>query len=153
MLCCCVPILPFYLWRKGKLSAPIATAIAVVWVVLGVVAVVLTPLEGEDPTDPAPLVQTPSESSSPSPSTSPADDEKPKATTSARPTRSPTPTPTPTPTPKPKPKPKPTPELDPNYGTCADANDHGLGPYRRGVDPEYHYYDDRDGDGIVCEWN
>jgi hypothetical protein len=25
------------------------------------------------------------------------------------------------------------------------------GPHVRGVDPEYHWYDDRDGEGIVCE--
>lgn len=40
---------------------------------------------------------------------------------------------------------------DPRYKTCAAANDAGLGPYRRGVDPEYEWYQDRDGDGVVCE--
>ncbi|WCN83849.1 MULTISPECIES: excalibur calcium-binding domain-containing protein [Micromonospora] len=48
-------------------------------------------------------------------------------------------------------KPKPAPKNDPRYGTCAEANDHGLGPYRDGSDPEYDWYQDRDRDGIVCE--
>ncbi|GAA0402185.1 hypothetical protein Acor_60330 [Acrocarpospora corrugata] len=60
----------------------------------------------------------------------------------------------PTPTPKPT---NPTPSGgtgsgdDPRYRTCAEANDNGYGPYRRGIDPEYDWYQDRDGDGIVCE--
>ncbi|MEW9550527.1 thermonuclease family protein [Nonomuraea sp. NPDC050783] len=40
---------------------------------------------------------------------------------------------------------------DPRYRTCAEANAHGLGPYVRGQDPEYAWYQDRDGDGVVCE--
>lgn len=40
---------------------------------------------------------------------------------------------------------------DPNYGTCKQAKASGKGPYRRGRDPEYAYYQDRDGDGVVCE--
>ncbi|GII94639.1 thermonuclease family protein [Sinosporangium siamense] len=40
---------------------------------------------------------------------------------------------------------------DPRYGTCGEANAKGLGPYRRGIDPEYEWYQDRDGDGVVCE--
>ncbi|MFI6180566.1 excalibur calcium-binding domain-containing protein [Nonomuraea sp. NPDC051191] len=40
---------------------------------------------------------------------------------------------------------------DPRYGTCAEANAHGLGPYKRGADEEYGWYQDRDGDGVVCE--
>ncbi len=43
------------------------------------------------------------------------------------------------------------PTTDPRYPTCAAANRAGLGPYRRGVDPEYEWYRDGDGDGIVCE--
>ena len=31
--------------------------------------------------------------------------------------------------------------------TCADAD----GPYVKGQDPEYDNYEDRDGDGVVCE--
>ena len=40
---------------------------------------------------------------------------------------------------------------DPNYGTCKEARAHKRGPYVRGRDPEYAYYQDRDGDGVVCE--
>jgi len=40
---------------------------------------------------------------------------------------------------------------DPRFGTCGDAIAAGYGPYVRGVDPEYDWYIDRDGDGIVCE--
>lgn len=40
---------------------------------------------------------------------------------------------------------------DPRFRTCAEANRNGYGPYRRGVDPEYGWYQDRDGDGVVCE--
>ena len=42
-------------------------------------------------------------------------------------------------------------KTDPNYGTCKEAKAHGAGPYFQGKDPEYDYYQDRDGDGIVCE--
>lgn len=40
---------------------------------------------------------------------------------------------------------------DPRYRTCGEANEHGYGPYRRGRDPEYGWYTDADGDGLVCE--
>ena len=40
---------------------------------------------------------------------------------------------------------------DPRFPTCAAANRAGFGPYQRGVDPEYDWYRDRDGDGLVCE--
>jgi hypothetical protein len=43
------------------------------------------------------------------------------------------------------------PSTDPRYSTCKEAKAHGFGPYRRGVDPEYDWYTDRDKDGIVCE--
>jgi hypothetical protein len=46
---------------------------------------------------------------------------------------------------------KPPGGLDPRYRTCGEANSHGYGPYRRGVDPEYAWYQDRDGDGLDCE--
>ncbi|WP_433248329.1 thermonuclease family protein [Streptosporangium sp. CA-135522] len=68
----------------------------------------------------------------------------------------PTPAPTPTKAPNP-PKPTPTPSdtgnggNDPRFRTCGEANAAGYGPYRRGVDPEYAWYQDRDGDGLVCE--
>lgn len=41
--------------------------------------------------------------------------------------------------------------VDPRFGTCGEANDNGYGPYRQGADPEYDWYTDRDGDGVVCE--
>lgn len=40
---------------------------------------------------------------------------------------------------------------DPRFGTCREANAAGYGPYRRGTDPEYDWYQDRDHDGLVCE--
>jgi hypothetical protein len=40
---------------------------------------------------------------------------------------------------------------DPRFGTCTEAKSHGYGPYTSGVDPEYAWYTDRDGDGVVCE--
>lgn len=40
---------------------------------------------------------------------------------------------------------------DPNYGSCKQAKANHAGPYVRGRDPEYAYYQDRDGDGVVCE--
>jgi hypothetical protein len=42
-------------------------------------------------------------------------------------------------------------ELDARYRTCAEAKANGLGPYTRGVHPEYDWYRDGDKDGIVCE--
>ena len=40
---------------------------------------------------------------------------------------------------------------DPRFGTCREANAAGYGPYRRGVDAEYDWYQDRDDDGLACE--
>ena len=41
---------------------------------------------------------------------------------------------------------------DPRFSSCADAKRNGYrGPYVRGVDPEYAWYQDRDQDGVVCE--
>lgn len=40
---------------------------------------------------------------------------------------------------------------DPRFNYCYEANDAGYGPYYQGQDPEYDWYDDNDGDGIVCE--
>jgi hypothetical protein len=40
---------------------------------------------------------------------------------------------------------------DPRFDTCRAANAAGYGPYRRGADPEYDWYQDRDHDGRVCE--
>ncbi|TMQ98949.1 excalibur calcium-binding domain-containing protein [Actinomadura soli] len=41
--------------------------------------------------------------------------------------------------------------VDPRFDTCAQANAHGYGPYVRGWDPEYRWYEDRDHDGVDCE--
>lgn len=40
---------------------------------------------------------------------------------------------------------------DPKFGSCKEAKANGYGLYTRDVNPEYGFYDDRDGDGIVCE--
>lgn len=58
------------------------------------------------------------------------------------------------PAPAPKKEPAPPPAgggTDPRFGTCTEAIDHGFGPYYRGQDAEYDWYEDRDGDGAVCE--
>jgi hypothetical protein len=49
------------------------------------------------------------------------------------------------------PKPPTSGGTDPRFGTCREANAAGYGPYRRGVDPEYDWYQDRDHDGLACE--
>lgn len=41
--------------------------------------------------------------------------------------------------------------LDPRFRYCTHAIASGYGPYYNGVDPEYAWYNDRDGDGAVCE--
>lgn len=43
------------------------------------------------------------------------------------------------------------PATDPRFDTCGAANAAGYGNYRQGVDVEYGWYQDRDGDGSVCE--
>lgn len=60
--------------------------------------------------------------------------------------------------PEPEPEPEPTPVpseeqalLDPRFRTCGLAKENGYGPYVLGVDPEYEWYRDGDGDGTVCE--
>jgi hypothetical protein len=40
---------------------------------------------------------------------------------------------------------------DPQFATCAEAIAAGYGPYFQGDDPEYAWYTDGDGDGVVCE--
>jgi hypothetical protein len=42
-------------------------------------------------------------------------------------------------------------KLDPRFSTCTAAKAAGYGPYYRGRDPEYKWYRDGDGDGVVCE--
>ena len=40
---------------------------------------------------------------------------------------------------------------DPRFSYCYQAIAAGYGPYVRGQDPEYYWYTDADGDGVVCE--
>jgi len=51
----------------------------------------------------------------------------------------------------PTPTPPPSTGTDPRFATCSAAKAAGYGPYRRGIDPEYSWYRDGDGDGVVCE--
>ncbi len=40
----------------------------------------------------------------------------------------------------------------PRFASCAEAKRNGYnGPYTKGKNPEYEWYQDRDGDGVVCE--
>ncbi|MGC5022787.1 excalibur calcium-binding domain-containing protein [Micromonospora sp. DT47] len=71
-----------------------------------------------------------------------------KATVKPTATRTSSPRPAPTSS---RPKPPPVPMTDPRFGTCKEANAAGYGPYRRGIDPEYTWYRDRNADGLVCE--
>lgn len=42
--------------------------------------------------------------------------------------------------------------VDPKFASCAEAKRNGYTKsYTKGVDPEYEWYQDRDGDGVVCE--
>lgn len=42
--------------------------------------------------------------------------------------------------------------LDPQFSSCAEAKRNGyINSYTRGINPEYKWYEDRDGDGVVCE--
>lgn len=46
----------------------------------------------------------------------------------------------------------PTGGLDPRFASCAEAKRNGYNNYyTKGVNPEYKWYEDRDGDGVVCE--
>ncbi|WP_326826653.1 thermonuclease family protein [Streptosporangium sp. NBC_01756] len=79
-------------------------------------------------------------------------------TATPAPTRTPKPPKPPKPSDPPAPRPNATPTpsngaggTDRRFRTCGEANAAGYGPYRRGTDPEYGWYQDRDGDGLVCE--
>jgi hypothetical protein len=53
------------------------------------------------------------------------------------------------------PSPRPSvdgPSLDPRFPSCRAATSAGYGNYRNGINPEYDWYRDADGDGIVCEF-
>jgi endonuclease YncB( thermonuclease family) len=54
-------------------------------------------------------------------------------------------------TPPPPPPPSGGGGTDPRFPTCTAAKAAGYGPYYNGVDVEYPWYIDGDGDGIVCE--
>lgn len=42
--------------------------------------------------------------------------------------------------------------IHPRFASCAEAKRSGFsGPYTKGKNPEYEWYQDRDGDGVVCE--
>jgi micrococcal nuclease len=60
--------------------------------------------------------------------------------------------PTQTPRPSSRSAPNYEPVTDPRFQTCGDANAAGYGNYVSGRDPEYEWYEDRDSDGIVCEY-
>lgn len=65
---------------------------------------------------------------------------------------SPTPSPVPAVSKSVSPKPSKTKaeKKDPKFSTCAKAKTAGYGPYHKG-DPEFSWYEDGDGDGVVCE--
>jgi hypothetical protein len=89
------------------------------------------------PSSAAPAAPSKTAPATPSPSTSPA---------------SPSPSPTPSsPSPPPR-QPSAESDLDQRYSDCAAVLDNGLGPYLRGVDPEFEWYrsEDANRDGIVC---
>ena len=78
-----------------------------------------------------------------------AANDAPGCATSSTPTQAP---------PAPETIPAPAPEqeasgggLDPQFPTCKAALANGYGNYVKGVNPEYGWYKDADGDGVVCE--
>lgn len=42
-------------------------------------------------------------------------------------------------------------KTDPKFKTCTAAKAKGFGPYKKGKDKEYEWYQDRDKDGMACE--
>lgn len=75
----------------------------------------------------------------------------PSVTATPNPVATMTPIPAPSVSPSSLPSPTARP-LDPRFSSCAEAKRNGYNrKYVRGVDPEYSYYRDGDGDGIVCE--
>ncbi len=59
--------------------------------------------------------------------------------------------PAPSPRSTPSSAPEAGPPTDPRFDSCGDAIEQGYGPYDEGKDPEYHWYQDGDHDGVVCE--
>lgn len=126
----------------------------IAFMICGLCGTITSACDDDDPPPSRPVEQTSA------PVTSAPVKVAPTTTATTTPNRATTAKPKPSPsrtTTKPKPspsrtttKPKP-PSSDPRYGTCREANAHGLGPYYEGADPEYDWYQDRDGDGVVCE--
>lgn len=154
-------VAPAIYWARRRAFVPLVSWSAV-WLVLFAIGAVT---DGTTPSTSAAPVASPV-ASSPTPSTSeptrgaPLSEPKPTtqdATTRPTPTKSLKPKPrTATTTARPKPKPKPSPEpgsgnVDPRFDTCKEAKANGYGPYTQGVDPEYSWYRDADGDGKNCE--
>ena len=114
-----------------------------------------------------PTVSKPSATPSVDPSPSSSSTPKPVVTLTPSPTvtapsypvATVTPSPTPSATLSPAPSATPSPSAsqsartpDPRFSSCAEAKRNGYNrKYVRGVDPEYYYYRDGDGDGTVCE--
>ncbi|TYC19323.1 excalibur calcium-binding domain-containing protein [Micromonospora sp. MP36] len=92
------------------------------------------------PTTPAAVEATGAVTPSARPTTTAPRPSPSRTTSSPRPTRTSS-----------KPTPPPEPKTDPRFRNCKEANKAGYGPYYRGVDPEYAWYRDQDGDGVVCE--
>lgn len=120
------------------------------WIALGVVIVgscgicVSGGSGSEPPSTPAPARTTAKPVRTTAPPTTPPVSPTPAATTA--PTTNP-----PATTAAPAPPPPAPPALDKRYPSCKEAIAAGLGPYVKGQDPEYAWYRDSDGDGIVCE--
>lgn len=76
----------------------------------------------------------------------------PAPTPSPAPAAAPAPAPAPVVVPAAEPAPAPAPALDPQFTYCKYAVPAGYGNYVKGVDPEYDWYRDADGDGVVCEY-
>lgn len=106
-----------------------------------------------------PTVPTPSASPTASPSSSSSSTPKPVVTLAPSPTATAIPAPEATayasPSPSATASPSASPSVrtpDPRFSSCAEAKRNGYNrKYVRGVDPEYYFYRDGDGDGIVCE--
>ncbi len=95
----------------------------------------------------------------PSVAPSPSSSNTPKPVVTADPSPSATPSPLATLSPSPSPSVTSSPSTtqtartpDPRFSSCAEAKRNGYNrKYVRGVDPEYYFYRDGDGDGTVCE--
>lgn len=128
---------------------------AISWGIVGAVALVcccggLVGSFGDDETPARPAVKSSALVTTAPPATqpqvAPSPTKSPVAKSSPAPKR--TASATPSPTRKPSP---PAPKNDPRFDTCKEANANGYGPYVEGEDPEFEWYRDRDGDGMVCE--